>query len=450
LHVSRDCEHLEQDAGRHLTRLLHQGEAGFRGVLEKLPAAAYTCDREGLITYFNRHAIVVWGRAPLLNDPRDRFCGSFKLFTTDGAPIRHEECWMALALRDDREYNGCEILIERPDGSRVTALAHANPLHDENGVPIGAVNVLVDITERKQMEESLRKADRHKDEFLAILAHELRGPLAPVRNSLEIIKRAQGDANLVGQATATMDRQLSQMERLIDDLLDVSRIAENKLELRKQSTSLASVVSRAVETCTPLAHELGHRIDVDLPTEPMELHADPARLAQVFSNLLNNACRYTDRGGSIRLSAERSGGVAVVTVADDGVGIAPDVLPHIFEMFMQAHPMGGRVHGGMGLGLALVRRLLHLHDGTIEAFSEGLQKGSRFVIRLPLREERAPAPLLPARQSPRSGPRRILVVDDDRDSALSLALLLEISGTRQKWRTTRRARSAPPRRFGPT
>ena len=170
--------------GRQADSALEDGELQFRRLLEKLPAGAYTCDTEGLITYFNQHAVELWGRAPKLNDPVDRFCGSFKLFSTDGSPMAHDECWMAMALQMDTEYNAHEIVIERPDGQRLTALAHANPIHDESGKLLGAVNVLVDISDRKRAEDALKEADRSKNEFLATLAHELRNPLAPIRNAL--------------------------------------------------------------------------------------------------------------------------------------------------------------------------------------------------------------------------------------------------------------------------
>jgi len=198
----------------------YKSDLEFRRLLEKLPAAAYTCDATGLISYFNQRAAELWGRAPKLNDPADRFCGSFKIFSVEGAPIPHDRCWMALALRDGREYDGQEIVIERPDGSRWTALAHANPIHDEAGKLCGAVNVLVDISDRKCMEEALRQADRNKNDFLAMLADELRNPLAPIRNGLEIMQLAGNNSAMAAEARKMMERQIGNMVRLIDDLLD--------------------------------------------------------------------------------------------------------------------------------------------------------------------------------------------------------------------------------------
>src|SRR6185436_19572531 len=193
-------------------------------------AAAYTCNVDGHITYFNQHAVDLWGREPKLNDPADRFCGSFKLAFPDGTPVEHAQCWMALALQDGKDYNGREIVVERQDGSRCAALAHVNPIHDDSGNLIGAVNVVVDVSARKRAEEALKDADRSKTQFLALLAHELRNPLAPIRNGLQIMRLANDDLEAINQAREMMERQVGQMARLIDDLLDLSRITNGKLQ----------------------------------------------------------------------------------------------------------------------------------------------------------------------------------------------------------------------------
>src|SRR5215831_10839897 len=210
------------------------GDPEFYHLLEALPAGAYTCDPDGLITYFNAHALELWGRAPRLNDPTERFCGSFKLFATDGTAIPHDECWMARALRTEQEFNGHEIVIERPDGQRRTVLAHANPIRDESGKVLGAVNVLVDITDRKRTEDVLKTVDRSKNEFLAILAHELRNPLAPIRSAVQILNREAALAPESQWAVSAIERQVRQMARLIDDLVDIARITSNRLELRNE------------------------------------------------------------------------------------------------------------------------------------------------------------------------------------------------------------------------
>jgi len=417
--------------GLALHKSLHKGESQFRQLLEKLPAGAYTCDSDGLITYFNQHATKLWGRSPKLNDPVDRFCGSFKLFSTDGDPIAHDECWMAKALTTDREYNGHEIVIERPDGERLTALAHANPIRDNRGKLLGAVNVLVDISDRKRVEDILKDADRSKNEFLATLAHELRNPLAPIRSAAEILHARTPDVPEAQWALEVIDRQVSQMTRLIDDLLDIGRIASNKLELRKERVELRDVLQGAIETSRPLLDACGHDFEAALPSEDIHLEADPTRLAQVVSNLLNNAAKYTERGGRIRLAAERQGDDAVIRVSDSGIGIPQEMLSRIFEMFTQADRSIDRSQGGLGVGLTLARRLVELHGGTVEARSEGSGTGSEFVVRLPAigrvsmetaRGGRRPSVL------DFSSSLRVLVVDDNADSAAGLAILLEMTG----------------------
>ena len=411
---------------------LRKSTLAFRRLLDKLPIAAYLCDADGLITYFNLHAAALWGREPRLHDARDRFCGSFRLFAPDGAPIPHEQCWMALALRNAKEYNGHEIIIERADGSRWTALAHANPLFDESGNVCGAVNVLIDITERKRAEDALREADRNKNDFMAMLAHELRNPLAPIRNGLHIMQLAGNDAAMELEARCMMERQIGHMARLIDDLLDVSRITKGKIELRKERLDLATVVQDAADAIRPLIDASGLALDIALPPKPIVVHADRTRLAQVFSNLLNNSAKYTDPGGHVWLSLERMGTDAVVRVKDDGMGIPAAILPRIFEMFTQADRSLERSRSGLGIGLSLVQGLVEMHGGTVEARSNGPGTGSEFIVRLSVAVAAAREP----QQSADHGEDdtqafsrfRILVVDDNKDSAISLAMMLKIMG----------------------
>ncbi|MGH7306472.1 MAG: ATP-binding protein [Candidatus Rokuibacteriota bacterium] len=398
-------------------------------MLATLPAGAYVCDPDGLITYFNALALELWGREPKLNDPIDRFCGSFKLFAADGTAIPHDQCWMALALRTQREFNGREIVVERPDGQRRTVLAHANPIRGASGELLGAVNVLVDITERKPAEDAVPTADRSKSEFLAILAHELRNPLAPIRNAVQILSREGALAPDSRWALSAIERQVRQMARLVDNLVDVARITTNRLELRRERVDLAAVLRSAIETSASLLNAGGQEFTVVLPELPIPLDADPVRLAQAVSNLLNNAAKYTERGGRIWLIAERDGGDALVTVRDTGVGIPAALLPHVFEMFTQGEQARAPRLGGLGIGLTLVKRLVEMHGGTVAVESAGQDKGSTFVIRLPALE---PSPDLPAQaeNSARVNPPalRVLVVDDNRDAADSLAMLLRTTG----------------------
>ena len=262
-----------------------------------------------------------------------------------------------------------------------------------------------DVTARRRDEEELRRlaadlreTDRRKDEFLATLAHELRNPLAPIRNSVEILKRAGDSPTVVAGARATMERQLVHLVRLIDDLLDVSRISRDKLELRRERVELADVLRHAVETSAPLVEARRHALELDVPDVRIPLDADPVRLAQVFANLLSNACRYTEPGGSIRVRVSLEGGAAVVSVRDTGVGIPPAMLPRVFEMFVQLDRRLERSQGGLGLGLTLVKRLVELHGGHVTAHSEGPGSGSEFVVRLPLAgaEPAAEAPAVEA------------------------------------------------------
>lgn len=410
--------------------LVLNSELPFRSFLERLPAGAYTCDPDGLITYFNQHAVKIWGRSPRLNDPADRFCGSFKLFAIDGSPILHAECWMALALKHSREYNGHEIMIERPDGQRLTALAHANPIYSESGQVLGAVNVLVDITDRKRAEDALKEADRSKNEFLATLAHELRNPLAPIRAAVKILHLTSNPTSDAKSALDVIERQTRQMTRLIDDLLDIARITSNKLELRRERIELAEVLEAAVETSRPLIEGRRHRLILRAPAAPIHIDGDLVRLAQVISNLLNNAAKYTERGGRISLEVSQEQDQAVIKVRDTGIGIPVDILPRIFEMFAQAEhaPHGS---GGLGIGLTLVKRLVEMHGGTIVAQSDGPGKGTEFVVRLPvISPSTATTPTKGAPEfKPENGkPIRILVVDDNLDSADSMGLLMRLLG----------------------
>jgi PAS domain S-box-containing protein len=301
------------------------------------------------------------------------------------------------------------------------------------GELLGYTGCTYDIHDARMAAEALRDLDRRKDEFLATLAHELRNPLAPLVNMLEIMKRADGSPELLAHIRSVMARQLTSLVRLVDDLLDLSRITRNQLELRKERVALAGVIQHAIEACAPQVESLNHELTVSLPTTPIQLQADPVRLAQVFHNLLNNACKYTPPGGRISVSAERHGGEVVVKIRDSGRGIPPDKLEEIFEMFTQVEPAIDRAHGGLGIGLTLVKRLIELHEGTVQAFSEGKGRGSEFVVRLQLPDDvpqvqRSAEPAGPERASS----LRILVVDDNEDSAKSLALLLEMSGNQTR------------------
>ncbi len=304
-------------------------------------------------------------------------------------------------------------------------IARATPLVDERGEIREWVGAITDIHEETEQALALIDADRRKDEFLATLAHELRNPLAPIRNGLYILKATGKAEGALANVHAMLERQVRHLVRLVDDLLEVSRITRGRVELRKEFTDVQAVIASAVEASKPAIDEAGHVLTVNLPPQPLPLCADPVRLAQVLTNLLNNAAKFTERCGNISVSASRDGMNAVIAVRDDGRGIAPEKLSHIFDLFAQAE----HGPGGLGIGLTLARRLVELHGGTIEARSEGLRRGSEFTVRLPLdsagpAESDAPAELtdVPA------AAYRVLVVDDNKDAADSLGILLALQG----------------------
>jgi PAS domain S-box-containing protein len=279
-----------------------------------------------------------------------------------------------------------DIEIVRPDGTVRYIQNDVEPLYDANGHVSGCVSVCVDLTEQKRAERVLRETDRRKDEFLASLSHELRSPLAPIRDALDVLRRS-GDPLAAGRAYAVMERQLYQLTRLTDDLLDVSRITHNKIELRRQRIDLRLVVQSAIETTKPLIDVAGHLLRVDVPREPIWMEVDFTRMAQAISNLLNNAVKYTERGGRITVKVTVEGPQILVSISDTGVGIGPDALPRVFDMFLLNEESMDRPREGLGIGLTLAKRLIELHDGTIDATSDGPGHGSTFLVRLPASAE---------------------------------------------------------------
>jgi signal transduction histidine kinase/CheY-like chemotaxis protein len=280
--------------------------------------------------------------------------------------------------------------------------------------------------ERRRAEESLREADRRKDEFLATLAHELRNPLAPIRNSLHILRLGVLDHAASEHVHAMLERQVSHMVRLVDDLMEVSRITRGQIELRPEAVALKDILLSAIEISRPLFETAGHQLSIRILDEPLNLMADPVRLSQVFANLLNNAAKYTNQGGKVQISAWQDGSDVVVSVRDNGIGIPGEMLSHVFRLFTQVDQKMGRCHGGLGIGLTIVKKLVDAHGGSIEARSEGPGRGSEFLVRLPHAEERnVNIPSTPAQEPlcPMAA-RRIMVVDDNQDAARSLGILL--------------------------
>ena len=321
-----------------------------------------------------------------------------------------------------------EYRVVAPDGGTRWLHSLGEFKAGPDGTATRLVGMSVDITDRKAVEETLRTADRRKDEFLATLAHELRNPLAPLRTALHLLRGPGLDPQVGARAIAIMDRQVSQLVRLVDDLLDVSRITRGHIELQRQPTAAADALASAVELCRPLIDDAAHSVVLNVPSRPILLNADPTRLGQILGNLVNNAARYTPAGGTIALSVTTDDQVGVISVRDTGTGIAPEMLGRIFEPFTRATHAHGQTHGGLGIGLTLVKRLVELHGGTVSARSAGPGTGSEFVVRLPLAaaadDAAVPVPLPP--DAPR--PRRVLIVDDNRDSADTLDALLRSLG----------------------
>jgi signal transduction histidine kinase/DNA-binding NarL/FixJ family response regulator len=320
-----------------------------------------------------------------------------------------------------------EIDAVTKDGHRLT-LEISSRLAHLPGKPLYVQGMARDVTERKRIENALKDSDRKKDEFLALLAHELRNPLAPLRNGLQIMRLAADDVQAVVKARLVMERQLGHMVRLIDDLLDISRISCNKLELQKSSVLLSEVISQAIETARPAIDAAHHELIISLPTEAVLLEADLTRLGQVFANLLTNSAKYTRPGGQIWITSQVEGQDVIVTVRDTGIGIPPNALNQIFDMFAQVDRSNERSGGGLGIGLALVKGLVEMHGGSVTAASGGQDQGSTFTVRLPLLQfssaEGFPAGPDDEKTKYRISGLRVLIADDNEDAAESMAAML--------------------------
>jgi PAS domain S-box-containing protein len=393
--------------------------------LASIGDAIVSCDAAGRITFLNAVAetLTGWTQAEALGQPIEHV---FRI-VEEGSP-RPLEDLVHRVLRDGQAGQlGNRAMLVARDGREVPIDDSAAPIRDKAGRVAGAVLVFQDATDRRRAQQALTESDRRKDEFIAVLSHELRNPLAPIRYALPVLQ-AQSLDDAGSRAVAVIGRQVDHLTRLVDDLLDVSRITRGKIELRREHVTVGSAVTAAAEAASPAIVTARHRLRIVVPEEPIWLFADAARISQVITNLLTNSAKYTPRGGEITVSAERDGGHAVIRVVDNGIGIPHEALPTIFNMFTQVTG-ADRAQGGLGIGLALVHQLVEMHGGTVEARSAGPGQGAELIVRLPVAHDVRAAK--PGEGEPRQahGARlRVLVVDDNADLVDMLALAVESAG----------------------
>lgn len=411
---------------RRAEESLRQSEERLRLLIEGVrDYAIYALTPEGLIASWNTGAQRIKGYRA-----EEVLGKSFTIFYAPDAVALGKPQWLLRAALEHGSVEDEDWRV-RKDGRRFWASVMITPLRDESGNLRGFAKVTRDLTERRQIDQ-LQQADRFKNEFLALLAHELRNPLAPIRTAVQILVRRNA-ANLeLAQAQEIAERQIRHMSRLLDDLLDVARISQGKLEIRREAIDASVIIRRAVDAELPFIQERRLEVSVDLPAEPLGVDADPVRLQQIFVNLLNNAAKYTEPGGRIALSAQAEEGQIVIRFKDTGIGIDPSVIPRLFEPFVQVERREKRSVGGVGLGLAVVKKLVEMHDGSVHVFSAGLGRGSEFLVRLP-RVPIGRAGDSAGGQSAALGAReaaavRILIVDDNVDAADGLKMLLELDG----------------------
>ena len=407
---------------RTMREQAEEARRNISNILESITDSYMALDDRWIITDLNERAAAITGRS------RDELIGQnvWELFPARVHTDVYHTFHQAVADQKPAHFEAASVTAQ---GKWFEVHAYPSP----EGLSV----YLRDITERKCAEAErerlltkLEEGNRRKDEFLAMLSHELRNPLAPISNALEVMRRSGTDERERRASREVIGRQVDDLARLIDDLLDASRITSGKVRLELQTMELSGVVSRSIETTRPMTDARKHRLTVSLPAEPVWLEADPTRLAQVFSNLLNNAAKYTQEGGDISIKAEVEGTELVVAVRDSGIGIPADVLPQVFDMFTQADRSLDRAQGGLGIGLTLARSIVQMHGGTVQAFSDGPNKGSEFVVRLPVVTQMAELmdEIRAVDHPPAASRRRVLVVDDNPDATETMSILLKLSG----------------------
>jgi PAS domain S-box-containing protein len=414
----------ELDALRAAEERAEHSQAFLAAIIESSDDAIVSKSLDGRIKSWNRGAERLFGYSA------DEVIG--KSITIIIPPeLQYQEQGILARIVKGERIEHFETVRVAKDGRRIDVSLTISPILDRQGRVIGASKSSRDITDRKRAEEALRTADRRKNEFLAMLGHELRNPLAPIRNVTEMLRRTGGGDTVREPLYAMLERQVQQMTRLLDDLLDVGRITQGKIKFQHEMIDFQVAIVRAVEASGPFIERRRHRLSISVPDGELPMLGDMARLVQMITNLLNNAAKYTPEGGAISLSAERSGTFVEIRVKDNGGGIAPEMLPRVFDLFVQADPALRQSQDGMGIGLTLVKSIVEHHGGSVRAVSAGRGQGSEFIVRLPM------VPEMAASKSPRApmqemrvaaAPRRVLLVDDNRDLAESLAALLRSDG----------------------
>ncbi len=410
-------------ARRMAEAAVRESEERFRNMADHSPGMVWLSDGDGALTFLSESWYRLTGQTPATA----LGSGWLEAVHADERAVTRDILREAAAKRIPYRF---DFRVLDRDGGQCWVFLAATPRFAADQSFLGYVGSMIDITDRKNMEEELREADQRKDEFLAMLGHELRNPLSPIRSAAAVMSHMSIDDPKFTWAREVIERQVAHMTRLIDDLLDVARITRRTVQLRQERVDLARLVHDAIEVSRPLIEDRQHQLEIALPAEPIWLRADPARLEQVLANLLNNAAKYTEPGGRIRLAANLQAHEVEITVADSGVGIDAELLPRIFDLFTQDKQSIDRSAGGLGIGLTLVKALVELHGGVVDARSPGRGQGSEFRVRLPIADlpDVAPPPPSPAHRAAQVPPRRVLVVDDNRDSADGLATLLSLEG----------------------